>query len=74
MENGASATLQKDSNTKLIISYSLASEKKDNANREKGIAKLEKQIEKGKLTKAQINNKGCNKFLKMNGEIKIRIA
>ena len=52
MENGASATLQKDSNTKLIISYSLAMEKKDNANREKGIAKLEKQIETGKPTKA----------------------
>jgi transposase len=71
LENGASATLQKDNNTKLIISYSLARSKKDNANREKGIAKLEKQIKTGKLTKAQINNKGYNKFLKMNGEIKI---
>lgn len=71
LENGASATLQKDNNTKLIISYSLARAKKDNANREKGIAKLEKQIKIGKLTKAQINNKGYNKFLKMSGEIKI---
>jgi transposase len=73
LENGASATLQKDNNIKLIISYSLAREKKDNANREKGIAKLEKQIKAGKLTKAQINNKGYNKFLKMNGEIKIAV-
>ena len=71
LENGTSATLQKDNNTKLIISYSLARAKKDNANREKGIAKLEKQIKTGKLTKTQINNKGYNKFLKMNGEIKI---
>jgi len=71
LENGASATLHKDNNTKLIISYSLARSKKDNANREKGITKLEKQIKTGKLTKAQINNKGYNKFLKMNGEIKI---
>ena len=71
LENGASATLQKNYNTKLIISYSLARAKKDSANREKGIAKLEKQIKTGKLTKAQINNKGYNKFLKMNGEIKI---
>jgi transposase len=71
LENGASATLQKDNNTKLIISYSLARSKKDNANREKGITKLEKQIKTGKLTKAQINNKGYNKFLKMNGEIRI---
>jgi len=71
LENGASATIQKDNNAKLIISYSLARAKKDNANREKGIAKLEKQIKTGNLTKAQINNKGYNKFLKMDGEIKI---
>jgi len=71
LENGASATIQKDNNTKLIISYSLARAKKDNANRERGIAKLEKQIKTGSLTKAQINNKGYNKFLKMDGEIKI---
>jgi transposase len=71
LENGSSATIQKDNNTKLIISYSLARAKKDNANRELGIAKLEKQIKTGSLTKAQINNKGYNKFLKMDGEIKI---
>lgn len=71
LENGSSATIQKDNNAKLIISYSLARAKKDNANREKGIAKLEKQIKTGNLTKAQINNKGYNKFLKMDGEIKI---
>lgn len=71
--NGASATLQKENTSKLIISYSLARAKKDNANREKGIAKLEKQIETGKLTKTQINNKGYNKFLKMDGEIKIEV-
>jgi transposase len=73
LENGASATLQKDNNTKLIISYSLAIAKKDNANREKGIAKLEKQIKTGNLTKSQINNKGYNKFLKMDGEVKIAV-
>ena len=73
LENGASAILQKDNGSKLIISYSIARAKKDNANREKGIAKLEKQIKTGKLTKAQINNKGYNKFLKMNGEIKIAV-
>lgn len=71
LENGASATIQKVNNTKLIISYSLARAKKDNAKRERGIAKLEKQIKTGSLTKAQINNKGYNKFLKIDGEIKI---
>ena len=71
LENGGSATLSKGNNTQLIISYSLARANKDNANRERGIAKLEKQVKAGKLTRAQINNKGYNKFLKMNGEIKV---
>jgi transposase len=73
LENGASTALQKDNGSTLIISYSNARAKKDNANREKGIARLEKQIKTGKLTKTQINNKGYNKFLKMNGEIKIAV-
>ena len=71
LANGASEIIQKDSSTKLIISYSEARAKKDNANRERGIFKLEKQIKKGKLTKDQINNKGYNKFLKMSGQIKV---
>lgn len=73
LENGASAIVQKDNDTKLIISYAAARAKKDNANRERGIQKLEKQIKTGKLTKAQINNKGYNRFLKMNGEIKVAV-
>lgn len=73
LQNGASVMLQKDNTSALIISYSLARAKKDNANRERGIQKLEKQIHSGNLTKAQINNKGYNKFLKMDGEIKIAV-
>jgi transposase len=71
LENGASAIVQKDNGTKLIISYAAARAKKDNANRERGIQKLEKQIKTGRLTKAQINNKGYNRFLKMEGEIRV---
>ncbi|MEO8711580.1 MAG: IS1634 family transposase [Parafilimonas sp.] len=73
LKNGESEVIQKDLATQLIISYSAARAKKDNANRERGIKKLEKQIKTGKLTKAQINNKGYNKFLKMSGDIKIAI-
>jgi IS4 transposase len=65
--------LSKDDQTKLIISYSEARAKKDKANREKGLKKPEKQIKSGQLTKASINNKGCNKYLKLEGEIKISI-
>jgi transposase len=69
LKDGESQVIQKNEQTKLIINYSRARAKKDSANREKGVAKLDKQIKHNKLTKAQINNKGYNKFLKMEGAI-----
>ncbi|MFC3563729.1 hypothetical protein [Pedobacter jamesrossensis] len=44
LKNGESAILKKDEHTNLVISYSLSRHKKDQANREKGLRKLEKQI------------------------------
>jgi transposase len=58
---------------KLLVSYSEARAKKDKLNREKGLKKLQKQILSGKLTKANINNKGYNKYLRMEGSIQISI-
>ena len=68
LKNGHSATIQKG-DLKLIITYSASRAKKDFYNREKGIKRLEKQIGAGKLTKAAINKRGYNKFLKMEGAI-----
>jgi transposase len=73
LKNGESALLKKDEQTRLIISYSLSRHKKDQANREKGLLKLEKQVKSGRLTKANINNRGYNKYLKLDGEIKVDI-
>lgn len=73
LANGGSSVINKDEHNYLIVSYSQARAKQDNANREKGIKKLEKQIKSNKLTKAQINNKGYNKFLRMEGEISVAL-
>jgi transposase len=73
LKDGESQVIQKKEQTKLILNYSRARAKKDNVNREKGIAKLDKQIKNNKLTKAQINNKGYNKFLKMDGTITVAL-
>lgn len=59
--------------SKLIVQYSQKRAKKDTHNRERGLQRLEKQIKSGKLTKQHINNRGYNKFLKMEGEINITI-
>jgi transposase len=69
--NGQSKVIEKENVTRLIITYSEGRAKKDKANREKGLRKLEKQITKGRLTKAALNNRGYNKFLKLEGEVNI---
>ena len=72
LKNGESSIIKKDK-LKLIVSYSDDRAKKDRYNREKGLRKLEKQIQRGRLSKSNINNRGYNKFLKLEGEIAISI-
>jgi transposase len=71
--NGQSSIIDKEDQTKLIISYSTSRAKKDKLNRERGLRKLEKQIKSGKLTKANINKRGYNKYLKLEGNIRLSI-
>lgn len=72
LKNGESTVINKG-DLKLVITFSDDRAKKDRYNREKGIRKLEKQIRTGRLTKASINNRGYNKFLKLEGEITVSI-
>ena len=72
LKNGESEVLQKG-DLKLIVIYSDKRAKKDKHNREKGLKRLEKRIKSGKLTKANINNRGYNKYLKLDGEVSITI-
>lgn len=72
LKNGESKIINKG-NLKLIITYSDSRAKKDKHNRERGLAKLEKRIKSGKLTKMNINNRGYNKYLRLDGKISITI-
>lgn len=58
---------------RLVISYSTNRARNDAHNRKRGLIKLEKALEKGKLSKKHINNKGYNKYLKLIGDITITI-
>lgn len=73
LKSGTTTVIDKDEHTRLIISYSDARARKDAYNRQRGIEKLNKQIQSGKLTKAQINNRGYNKFLEMEGSVHIEL-
>ncbi|MDP2423105.1 MAG: IS1634 family transposase [Bacteroidales bacterium] len=69
----ATICIKKKDVTRLIVNYSSSRSKKDAYNRKRGLSRLEKQIKAGRLTKSNINNKGYNKYLKLNGEISIEI-
>ncbi len=57
----------------MIVNYSNTRAAKDKHNREKGLRRLEKLIRTGKLTKQQINNRGYNKYLKLEGDVQVKI-
>lgn len=58
---------------RLIVGYSEKRAKKDKHNRLRGLKRLEKQVKSGKLTKSNINNRGYNKYLKLEGDVSIEI-
>jgi transposase len=73
LQDGQSAMIEREDGSKLIVSYKKARAINDYKNRQRGLEKLEKKVESGKLTKQHINNKGYNKYLKIEGEPSISI-
>ena len=73
LSDGQISIIEKKDNTKLLVSYSNKRAEKDRFNRERGLKKLEKNLSAGRLTKSNINNRGYNKYLKMEGRISIKI-
>lgn len=71
--DGGILSIIKPDKTRLIISYSTKRAAKDEHNRLRGLRRLEKLVKSGKLTKSNINNKGYNRYLKLDGEVSIKI-
>ena len=69
--DGDSAVLKIRDDLRLIVSYSDKRAHRDRKNRERGLKRLEKNLNKGKLTKSHINNRGYNKYLRLEGDINI---
>jgi len=59
--------------SRLIVGYSDKRAAKDRYNRKKGIRRLEKEYDKGTITKENINKRGYNKFLELSDDVKINI-
>jgi transposase len=63
----------KNETQRLIVNYSNLRARKDEYNRNRGFKRLEKRVKNGRLTKSNINNRGYNKYLKLEGEVTINV-
>lgn len=73
IHDGQTICIKKQDKDRLVVTYSKKRAAKDEHNRKRGLQRLEKKIKSGKLTKSNINNKGYNKYLSMQGDVKIEI-
>jgi transposase len=73
LQEGQLLKINKQNNTRLIVSFAMNRAVKDEHNRIRGLQRLEKRVKAGKLTKSSINNKGYNKYLRLHGEVIIEI-
>ena len=65
--------MEKSNGLRLIVDYSVARAQRDGNNRDKGIKRLMAKIRSGRLTKANLNNRGCNKILALDGDVRVSI-
>jgi transposase len=72
-KDGHIVRLKKSKQQHIVVSYLETRAAKDLHNRERGLTRLEKSLRRGKLTKANINNRGYNKYLKLTGKVNIKI-
>jgi transposase len=72
-QDGLFYEMNKTETCRLIVGYSDNRANKDRYNREKGVKRLKKEYNTGKITKDHINKRGYNKFLEISEDVKIRI-
>lgn len=73
MKHGDVVEIEKEGGVRLVLSCTEKRARKDAHNRQRGLTRLQKRMASGRLTKQNINNRGYNKYLKMEGEVTISI-
>lgn len=61
-------------NSRLIVGYSSKRASKNRRNREKGLERLQKAYQSGRITKENINRRGYNKFLSISKDVRVEIS
>ena len=74
MKYGDVVEIEKGGGVRLVLSCTEKRAKKDAHKRKRGLARLQKKMASGRLTKQNSNNRGYNKYLKMEGAVTISIS
>lgn len=72
-KEGRHREFEREDGTRLVITFSEKRAKKDAAVRKKGFERLQSRVASGKMTKSSINNRGYNKYLRLEGEMKVTV-
>lgn len=62
-----------DNEERIVVSYSAKRAAKDAYNRKRGIERIQKAYQSGKVSKKNISQRGCNKFLKIENDVVVSI-
>ena len=73
LKDGQVRSFMRRDGRRVVVSMSDARAGNDAKNRKDGLRRLEKKLGTGRLTKSNINNRGYNKYLRMEGEVNISI-
>ena len=73
LSNGQSSSIPLTASRRMVVTMSDSRAKKNAADRERGLKRLEKRFKTDKLTKDKLNNRGYNRFLAMEGDVFIKI-
>lgn len=71
--DGGMAECDRGGGRRLLVGYSDSRARKDAHNRAKGLRRIEKAYRHGTLTKDNVNRRGYNKFLAMDGDVRVSI-
>lgn len=73
LSHGQSTRIELTKTRRMVVTMSDVRARKNAADRERGLKRLEKRYKSDKLTKAKLNNRGYNRFLSMSGDATIKI-
>lgn len=73
LADGQAASVNTGDGLRIVVSFSEKRRKKDAFNRERGLRRLQEKVASGKVGKRHINNRGYNKYLRLQGEATVSI-